>query len=114
AAFNAEHTRLYGYAADAPIELVTLRATARLLMSRPLIDSGVGQSATTAGTRVHRNVHFSGVGYVTTPVYDRDVIARGTAMVGPLIIEQMDTTTVVFPGQNVECDTFGNLILRSS
>jgi N-methylhydantoinase A len=114
AAFSAEHTRLYGYAADAPIELVTLRATARLLMSRPLIDSGVGHSAATAGTRVHRNVHFPGVGYVRTPVYDRDVIARGTAMVGPLIIEQMDTTTVVFPGQNVECDTFGNLILRSS
>src|SRR5205807_598570 len=37
-AFGKEHTRLYGYAADAPIELVTMRLTARVSVSRPSIE----------------------------------------------------------------------------
>jgi N-methylhydantoinase A len=114
AAFNAEHTRLYGYAADAPIELVTLRATARLATARPPIrvDKVVAKSKT--APRTHRDVHFPAIGLVKTAVYDRDAIAEGTTMTGPLIVEQMDTTTVVFPGQRVERDAFDNLILRST
>ncbi len=114
AAFNAEHTRLYGYAADAPIELVTLRATARLATARPPIRVDRVAAKSKPAPRTHRDVHFPGIGMVKTAVYDRDVIAEGTAMTGPLIIEQMDTTTVVFPGQRVERDVFDNLILRSS
>ncbi|HZP78528.1 MAG TPA: hydantoinase/oxoprolinase family protein [Pseudolabrys sp.] len=114
AAFNAEHTRLYGYAADAPIELVTLRATARLATARPPIRVDKIAAKSKVPPRAYREVHFPGIGMVKTAVYDRDAIAEGATLAGPLIIEQMDTTTVVFPGQRVERDAFDNLILRST
>jgi N-methylhydantoinase A len=112
-AFNAEHTRLYGYAADAPVELVTLRATARIRMSRAPIDHALPKASAATAARGHRQVHLPGLGYVKVPIYDREVLAEGFTMTGPLIVEQMDSTTVVFPDQQLTCDALGNLILRS-
>jgi len=46
---------------------------------------------------------------------DADVIQRGALTgkaEGPAIIEQYDSTTVVYPGWSYEPDRLGNLILR--
>ena len=50
-------------------------------------------------------------GFVECPVYDRDRVPLGTRFEGPAILEQMDTTTVVLPGQAASHDDKGNLIL---
>ena len=114
-AFHAEHSRLYGYAADAPIEVVTLRATARVATARPPLDEEAprGRDLDSA-RRGTRNVHFAGTGFVACPVYDRDLLPEGAAIAGPAIIEQMDTTTVLFPSQRIDRDAMGNLIMRFS
>jgi N-methylhydantoinase A len=31
---------------------------------------------------------------------------------GPAIIEQMDSTTVIFPGQRAEIDEYRNILIR--
>ena len=51
-------------------------------------------------------------GFVATSVYDRDRLAPGNRIVGPAIVEQMDTTTVVLPGQAAAVDPYSNLILE--
>ena len=114
-AFGKEHSRLYGYAADAPVELVTMRLTARASVSRPPLEveaHAAGDAA--AAVRGSRQVHFPGAGFVKCPIYDRDRIPEGIATAGPAVIEQMDTTTIVFPGQKFERDRTGNLILQST
>jgi N-methylhydantoinase A len=114
-AFGKEHSRLYGYAADAPVELVTMRLTARASVSRPPLEveaHAAGDAA--AAVRGSRQVHFPGAGFVKCPIYDRDGIPEGIATAGPAVIEQMDTTTIVFPGQKFERDRTGNLILQST
>jgi N-methylhydantoinase A len=114
-AFGKEHSRLYGYAADAPVELVTMRLTARASVSRPPLEveaRAAGDAA--AAVRGSRQVHFPGAGFVKCPIYDRDGIPEGIATAGPAVIEQMDTTTIVFPGQKFERDRTGNLILQST
>ena len=45
-AFGKEHSRLYGYAADAPVELVTMRLTARVSVSRPPLEVAARTPAT--------------------------------------------------------------------
>ncbi len=113
-AFGKEHTRLYGYAADAPIELVTMRLTARVSVSRPPLDLAASDARDMAAAmRGARLVHFPGVGFVRCPIYDRASIPEGVPTAGPAVIEQMDTTTIVFPGQKFERDRTGNLILQS-
>ena len=113
-AFNGEHARLYGYAADAPIEVVTLRATARVATAQPPLDGEAPQSAISIarGVKGPRGAFSGALGFVACPVYDRDLLPEGAAIAGPAIIEQMDTTTVVFPSQRIDRDALGNLIMR--
>jgi N-methylhydantoinase A len=109
--FAKEHTRLYGYDAAADVELVTLRLTARAGLDRPEI-SFTGASASAAPQlKETRRIHFPRSGFVDCPVYDRATLARGQRLKGPAIVEQMDTTSVLFPGQQLECDAYGNMII---
>jgi N-methylhydantoinase A len=51
-------------------------------------------------------------GFRDTPVYSRARLGAGARVDGPAIIEEFGSTTVVFPGQNVEVDAHGVLIIR--
>jgi N-methylhydantoinase A len=44
-------------------------------------------------------------------VFERGDLGPGAVFTGPAIVEQVDTTTVVHPGQPVTVDGFGNLII---
>jgi N-methylhydantoinase A len=57
-----------------------------------------------------RRVWFEG-GWKTTPIYRREQLAPGTRIAGPAIVEQMDATTVIEPGNSVVADKFGNLVV---
>ena len=57
-----------------------------------------------------RNVWFEG-GWVDTPVYRREFLPEGIKFEGPAIMEQLDCTTVIEPGNRVEQDAIGNLII---
>ena len=72
-----------------------------------LADAG-GEVGVPAGLR---RVWFDG-GWQETPIYRRNQLLPGTKLEGPAIIEQLDTTIVVEPGDHVEADGLGNLILR--
>ena len=60
--------------------------------------------------RTVRPVWFDG-GWVDTPVYLREHLPFDACFDGPAIIEQLDCTTVVEPGNRVEIDAIGNLIV---
>ena len=57
-----------------------------------------------------RRVWFDGAWH-DTPIYQRERLAVGVRFDGPAIVEQLDSTTVVEPGDRVEVDTLGNLII---
>ena len=63
-----------------------------------------------AGPRGVRSVHFSDRLY-ETPIWRRESLAVGSTLDGPVIVEQMDATTVVDPGARLEVDRLGNLII---
>ena len=45
------------------------------------------------------------------PIYSREALPLGTKIKGAAILEQLDTTIIVNPGDLVEVDDFGNLIM---
>jgi N-methylhydantoinase A len=57
-----------------------------------------------------RQVWFD-TGWCDTPVYDRERLPRGSTFRGPAILDQLDTTVVVEPGNRVDIDRLGNLIV---
>jgi N-methylhydantoinase A len=44
-----------------------------------------------------------------TPIYRRERLPAGTTFTGPAIVEQLDATTVIEPGDRVKVDALGNL-----
>ena len=57
-----------------------------------------------------RQVWFEG-GFRDTPIYQRDKLPQDARFTGPAIIEQLDCTTVIDPGNRVELDALGNLLV---
>jgi N-methylhydantoinase A len=55
-----------------------------------------------------RRVLFDG-GWHDTPILRREQLGVGAEFEGPAIVEQLDTTTVIEPGDRVRVDAFGNL-----
>jgi N-methylhydantoinase A len=114
-AFHREHRRLYTYdLPDAPVELVNLRVTALGILPKlraPILTASArGLRDALTGTR---QVYFEQAGgTVETPCYTRDRLAPGMVFQGPAIVDQDDTTTVVFPTFRARVDTAGNLILE--
>ena len=116
-AFLREHERVYGYAADdEPVQVVNVRLTA-LGDPEPLDLPAVAAASKPdpGAARVgERPVWFDETGAFTpTPVYRREKLLAGHTIPGPAIVEQMDSTTVVLPGQSATVDTHGNLLIRT-
>src|SRR5207244_10729081 len=63
-----------------------------------------------ATQRGGRRVWFAD-GWRQTPIYSRDRLRLDAAFEGPAILEQLDCTTVVEPGDRVTQDKLGNLLI---
>ena len=112
--FDAAYLRRFGLSLDAPVNLVNLATS--VIGARPeadlstLIDPA-GRAATLAEARTGaRRVWFES-GWRETPVYARERLPLTAAFDGPAIVEQMDATTVIEPGDRAAQDRDGNLIL---
>ena len=46
-----------------------------------------------------------------TPIYRREALLADHVIHGPAIVDQLDSTTVILPGQSARTDRFGNLIV---
>jgi N-methylhydantoinase A len=108
-AFHARHEQTYGHANRSErVQLVNLRLTA---FGR-LPDLVLAQRADPACARMHsRDVWFAGSGFTPTPVHWRDGLTAGMQIVGPAIIEAMDSTTVVPPGWQAQIDELGYIVI---
>jgi N-methylhydantoinase A len=113
-AFNAAHLKTFGYnyAGQQKIELVNLCVSGFGLIERPQLP----KLATREGkpTAKGRRAVYFGSGFQETPVYDRASLPSGGRVNGPAVVEEFGSTTVVFPGQYLEVDPHGILVIRSS
>ena len=108
--FHAEHERTYGYArAGHPVEVHSAWVAAEVDL-QPLRLPPAPRASSDPEPAAVRQVHFAGQG-CQTPVFRRDALGAGTTLTGPAIIEQLDATTALWPGQRLEVDRHGQLLL---
>ena len=113
--FHEAHKRLYGYAIpENPLEVVNLRLVALAKTEGPRMQPASLNGATDPpGAMVgHRDVFFKGRP-VPTHIYDRSRLTPGDVITGPAVVEQLDSTTVVWPGQSARADAYSNLVLET-
>ncbi|WP_105435577.1 hydantoinase/oxoprolinase family protein [Neorhizobium tomejilense] len=110
AAFAAEHKALYGFALEAAIELVTLRVEAAGMTVEP--PPAILEKGSDVTPFDHVPVHFES-GVANVPVVDRSTLGAGATFKGPMILTQLDTTTLVAPGWSGTVHGSGALLLTA-
>ena len=75
-----------------------------------LIDAGQRRATLAEAQTGARPVRFGGAWH-QTPVYWRDHLPAGFTLTGPAIVEQMDTTVVIEPGDHARGDADGNILI---
>lgn len=114
--FHMSHTKVYGYAQrDSRMEIVNLRLTTLATMPRPRLEATAGRgSRNSDGAKVAmRDVYFHNEP-VKTNIYDRSRLNPGDVIEGPAVVEQLDSTTLIWPGQTSSVDMYNNLLLERS
>jgi N-methylhydantoinase A len=111
AGFHAAHLREYGYnVPERAIEIINCRVKAVGQVAKaPLVRIPAAEPVQPVS---HRTIHFGeGRGWLDTAVYARDRLGAGASFEGPVVIEEMSSTTVIAPGQHARVDDYGNLIV---
>ena len=112
-AFAEEHEKSFGHRTDAPYQLVSLRVIARGLSQESRVPERLASShAFRQSGDSQRRVYFGpNLGWTDTSVVDRDDLDTNPS-IGPLIIEEYDSTTVIPPGWRASVDQWRNILLE--
>jgi N-methylhydantoinase A len=114
-AFYQRHERTYGYhTVGEPTEFVTFRVEARGMVPKAPLRADPLGDADPAAARVAVRQAYLGTahgGLVSCPVYQRQLLRPGHRLTGPAIIEQMDTTTLILPGQQATIDAWHTIVI---
>ena len=113
--FERAHRQLYGYAAEEePVQVTTLRLEATGLVAKAeLAEHPKARANVRDALAGERRVFLPEAGgLVDCPLYDRELMGPGHCVAGPAIIEQMDATTLLLPGQRASVDPLLNLLIE--
>jgi N-methylhydantoinase A len=112
--FHRLHEDLYTFAQrDVAVELTTLHVEATGSLQPPvfpMIAAGGDIASAIIGRQI---VHFA-EGSQEAAIYDRTRLGAGNVVEGPAIFVQLDTTTIMLPGQVATVDPYGSLIIRDT
>src|SRR5260370_843667 len=110
--FDDMHQQMFGHMApDQPVEVISYRLCGIGMVSAPPIRKYNPAGAKLSDAlREHRQVRFDGKS-LACPVYQRDRLDVGLALRGPAILDPVDCTTVVYPGQTAQVDEWKNIII---
>ncbi|TMH49568.1 MAG: hydantoinase/oxoprolinase family protein [Betaproteobacteria bacterium] len=114
--FDEEHLRRYGTCApEENAEIVSLRASVTGAMKKPSLEriARGGRAPLSSAHRGKRKVYFAEPGRsLATQSYARESLRAGNRIEGPALVEEHASTTVVLPGDRLEVDAFGNLVIE--
>ena len=58
-----------------------------------------------------RPVYFKNQDFIDCPVYHRDDLPSSYTLPGPAVIEEVDSTILLHPGQKLQVDGYGVIII---
>jgi N-methylhydantoinase A len=114
AGFDEAYAARYGYASPSePIEVVNWKLAAVAAGSRLTLPKQAHQGGADRALKARRPAYFPEQGgYVETPVYDRYRLSPGVTLLGPAVIEERESTSVLPPRCAARVDDFGSLLVE--
>jgi N-methylhydantoinase A len=111
--FHEEHNNRFGFCIPGEIiETVHLKVVAVSVQKKPEIRPLPSQAGPAEPTG-KRQVRFE-EGWTEVPVYDRGSFGQGCRIMGPAIIEEAASATVLCANQELAVDRFGNLLISAT
>lgn len=112
-AFERLHETRYGHRIQSPLKTTGARLKAiGKIRDVPVAEIKKGKEIPAAAVKKKRKVYLDGAG-ADTPVYEREKLLCGNKINGPAIIEEPFHITVLLPGQTLEVDKLGNLVIHT-
>ncbi len=114
ARFHDLHESTYGHRLDDPIEIVNFRLRGIGLVDKPKFNQlPPGGPDAKAAIKGERLVYWRATGsFRPTPIFARSKLLRGNELIGPAVIEEAASTTVIGIGDEVTVDDWGNLLIK--
>jgi N-methylhydantoinase A len=111
--FHAQHEQQYGFAAhSSSVLIVNLRVIAQGPMPT-LRPSTIPPQQGSPQPRASREVYFEEVGgFTETSIFERSSLGLHAKIIGPAIIEQLDSTIVLHPKTKATVHTGGNIVME--
>ena len=107
--FHTAHQRRYGHMAQAEaVEIVNFQVAAVGMIPKPPMTAFDTTSAP-AKPIATRQAWFNADDARDVPVFRRSLLSPGMRIEGPAIIEEKTSTTVLYPGQHAEVDSYLNI-----
>lgn len=109
--FHEIHEKIYGFSRTGEkLETVNIRVSSFGLIEK--LESKKLEAASDDVPYTTRDVYFDGEFY-ETKIYQRSDFYQDYVFDGPAVIEQLDSTVVIYPNQTAEVDVYGNLIIEN-
>ena len=109
--FHEAHERRFGYRMDGGIEIVSARISVSGEVEKPELPKWSRDSHMGDARKGRRPVRFAGE-TLDVDVFDRATLPKAPRILGPAIIEEMGSVTVVPPDWSAEVGEYGELHLR--
>ena len=110
--FDAEHEQLFTFKLGDGHEILMIRAVvgaAVTLKADITIPQGTGD---VSGAVIHQSRFFYEGQWHEAAIFDRSGLGASDVIMGPAIVSEMDSTTVVLPGYSATVDSVGNLLIQ--
>jgi N-methylhydantoinase A len=112
-AFESLHEAKYGHRIAAPLATTNARLKAvGNIKDIPVTEIGQSREVPRDAIKPKRQVYLDG-GFVDAQIYEMGRLLGGNRISGPAIVEEPFHTTVILPGQTLEIDRLGNLIIHT-
>jgi N-methylhydantoinase A len=112
-AFAEVHDRRFGHRSRSAVEIVNFRLTAIGRLAKPNLPHLKAGTFPTRNPLAIRSVYLGGQ-FLECSVYARDYLALGEAVMGPAVIEESGSTTIIPPGWTARTIAHGELLIERS
>ncbi|MFP8782578.1 hydantoinase/oxoprolinase family protein [Planococcus plakortidis] len=112
--FHVMHEQSYTFKlVEAQTEIVNLHLTAFGHVQKPQLQKLETKGTDTAqALKETRNVYYETGGWIETKVYNRHLLSPDMVIQGPAVVEEPTATTVIYKGQTLTVDAYGNLVIE--